>query len=199
VHTSSSLHGLALGLAAVSVLASCNTAPPAPSQSAPEAASPQAGGLRTREVAWPARGTLDRGALGALGARAAEAVRGSRVPVLLPARRELLAAAQVIAKERWTVASVRAEGATITVTASRAARVVPGVGAAQGNRDIRATRGFVSQNEGIWSAAWIENGVAYSVEVECASPDAAMCADEAFVMELANGLAYVGGAEEVAR
>jgi hypothetical protein len=163
--------------------------------------APQAAKLLVNEVAWPGPEKVDRAAARLLTLRAAESVRASRVPVLLPASVDLLAAANVIAKEHWTTASVRAPGATITVTATRAAHVVPGVGPVKGSRAIRAAQGMVTQNEGIWSAAWTENGVAYSVEVECDSPGAARCADEAFVMELASGLAFVGGmgAGEVAR
>lgn len=190
----------ALAPALVSLLAACNTSPSAPER-AGSTPAPQAAKMLVHDVVWPAPAALDRAALGALSAAARERVSSSRVPVLLPAKEEMLAVANVIAKETWTASSVRTGGVTVTVTASRAAHVVPGVGPAKGNRAIRGTHGFVSQNEGIWSAAWTENGVAYSVEVECDSPAAARCADDAYVMELANGLAYVGGAGagEVAR
>lgn len=179
----------------------CDTSPSPPEQAAPPPPAPQAAKLVVVDVAWPDPARLDRAAAGALDARAAEGVRRSRVPVLLPARRDMLAVTKVIAKEHWTVASARVPGATVTVTASRAARAVPGIERAEGRRAIRGTRGNVTQNEGIWSAAWTENGAAYSVEVECDSPGAGPCADDAFVMRLADGLVYVGGAgaEEVAR
>jgi hypothetical protein len=200
VHIPLSLHGCALPLAAVLVLSACNTSPSAPERGAPPP-SPEEAKLVVNEVVWPDAAAIDRAALGALPERAASHVRSSRVPVLLPAREALLAVASVVAKELWTSASMRAEGVTLTVTASRASHRVPGVGPTKGNRALRGTHGFVSQNEGIWSASWIENGVAYSVEVECASPEAPRCADEVFVTEVANDLAYVGGAgvEEVAR
>lgn len=198
MHTSTSTLAAAFALAAAAAsLAACDTSPPAP----PGAIPPAPAQIQIKEVTWPAEATIDRASLAALSPEARERVNASRVPVLVPPRASLLAGAKVISKETWTVASMRAEDATITITASRAARVVPGVGPAEGNRPIRGTRGFVTQNEGIWGAAWRENGVSYSVEVECASPEAARCADGAFVTELAGELTFVGGAGagEVAR
>lgn len=48
-------------------------------------------------------------------------------------------------------------------------------------------------NEGIRSASFVENGAAYTVDVECASVADARCQSDAFVVELASRLVYVGG------
>jgi len=148
------------------------------------------------DVVWPDPSTLDRAARATLAEKAAASVRASRVPVLLPAGKEWLAAAVVLSKPQWTSASMRQGDASVATTARRAAHVVPGIEPTRGNRPIRGTMGFVTQNERVWVVSWIENNVAYTTEVECAHESDVRCADDSFVIGLANGLVYVGGAFE---
>ncbi len=54
-------------------------------------------------------------------------------------------------------------------------------------------RGFVSINEGIRTASWIENGAAYSVDVECSDVRDARCQSEEFLLSIVAQLTYVGG------
>ncbi|MEZ4311552.1 MAG: hypothetical protein R3F14_26255 [Polyangiaceae bacterium] len=200
MHILFSRHAAALIAAPAFVLAACDTAPSSPPKRGAEVA-PHASELAVSEVRWPGADTVDARVVGALPEEAAARVRGSRVPVLLPPRAGWLSTVTVVTKPLWTTASMKAEGATIVVTASRAARRVEGVGPAEGNRAMRGARGFVTQNEGIWSASWSENGVAYSVEVECDAPSAEACASDALVMAVTEELAFAGGegAKEGAR
>jgi hypothetical protein len=77
--------------------------------------------------------------------------------------------------------------------------VCSGVVPQPGPHTLREHEAFVSRNEGIWNATWIEHGVAYDLGLECAPVDAPPCDDQANVEALAEGLVYVGGREEVAR
>ncbi len=147
------------------------------------------------KVTWPEAESLDREAQETLPSVAAKRVQEAPFPVLLPKRKNLLSVAGVSVKPTWLTASMRADGVTVVVTASTAARVVPGVPETKGNTALRQTLGFVTQNEGIWGASWIENGVAYSLEVECDAADNPRCKDDLFVKDLANELVFVGGTE----
>jgi hypothetical protein len=51
----------------------------------------------------------------------------------------------------------------------------------------------VTRNEGIWTASFIEHGVAYDVGIECAPVDAPPCDDQRELEALAEGLRYAGG------
>ena len=154
----------------------------------------------TSDVAWPALSEEGKAAFAALPALAQERVAASQVPVLLPPDKEWLATAGVATKPTWTTASMHADGLTVVVTASRAARVVPGVKPHEGNVKVRGDNlGFVTQNEGIRAASWHEGNVAYSVEVECAQAGDARCANGDFVLGVAQGLVFVGGGESAGK
>ena len=179
-----------LALLAALSLAACNA--PAPEPGAPHA--PEAAPLVVTDVAWPALTEEGKAAFEALPPLARERVAASQVPVLLPPRKEWLAAAGVATKPTWTTASMRADSLTIVVTASRAARVVPGVKPHEGNVKVRGeNHGFVTQNEGIWAVSWMENHIAYSVEVECDQAGDARCADGSFALGVAGDLVFAGG------
>ena len=85
------------------------------------------------------------------------------------------------------------DGATVALQGTRAAHRYEGVEPAAGNRELRATKGFVSVNEGIRTASWIENGAAYSVDVECSDHRDARCQSDDFLISVVTQLAYVGG------
>lgn len=59
--------------------------------------------------------------------------------------------------------------------------------------DMRGTRGLFTINEGITTTTWVENGAGYSVDIECSVQGDSRCADESYVLELTQGLTFVGG------
>jgi hypothetical protein len=62
---------------------------------------------------------------------------------------------------------------------------------------MRTDGGFLTRNEDIWSASWIEHGVAYSFEVECDRRVVPWCDDEAEILGRVESLVLVaakGGA-----
>ncbi|WP_437671918.1 hypothetical protein [Sorangium sp. So ce131] len=183
-------------LLAAAVAACEQTAPPSESPLAQAAALSAAAAAPPvpAHVAWPPAASLDRGALAALPKRAAHAAGTSRVPVLVPSRRELLAAPVIVAKEHWTSFWARTEEITVSITMTRLSRKVPGIPPLRGAHIVRGEPAFITANEGIWSASWVESGVSYALDVECASPEAPACASDALVREIAAELVYVGGA-----
>lgn len=144
------------------------------------------------QVAWPAASTIDARALASLGDARSQLSR-SPVPVLAPPSDLELERPTVIVEGEYYVITARNRGATISIQGTRAAHRYEGVAPHPGNTSLRSGTGFVTVNEGIRSASFIENGAAYSVDVECASNQDARCTSDAFVTELTNQLVYVGG------
>jgi len=188
---------LTLGL----LLAACQSSPETSREQTPgdmprgSGAGKRAAALEARDVAWPSRSRVDRAAVAALPDRALSALRLSPVPVLAPKAPSMLRDAVLTTGDHWSALSTREDGLTLAVQASGTAVRHEGIGPVRGNRSIRGTRGFVTQETGIWSATWIENGVAYSADLECAVAGDDRCASEAFLMELVEGLVFVGGRE----
>jgi hypothetical protein len=143
------------------------------------------------EPSWPTD-PVDEAALAALPAEAREHVARSTLPVLVVAKAELLPATVLVVEERWYAQSARLDGLTVSLHASRTAHKYPGHAPAKGNATVRGRDAFVLENEGIWSATWIEGGVAYAVDVECFARDDARCS-QAYVLELAESVRFVGG------
>ena len=160
----------------------------------PDRPVPSEGATAQAEIAWPEAAAVDRGVRDALPVAARRAVDRSPVPALVPRRAELLASATVLAREQWYAVSARGEGFTVSIHATRMGHRYPSIQPATGDRSLRGTKAFVTRNEAIWSASWRERGASYTMDVECADPGAARCADEAFLLELVEDLAYVGGA-----
>jgi hypothetical protein len=157
------------------------------------------GGERMRRtVQWPADGVRDLGAYEGFDARSQAAIDAAPVPVLVPAPAVALDQRQVMHGPEWYAFWGQRggdEGTTVTVTlqGSRMARVHPGVRPQAASHALRGQPAWVTRNEGIWSASFIEHGVAYDLGIECAPVDAPPCHDATELEALAEGLRYVGG------
>ena len=121
------------------------------------------------------------------------------MPVLVPADPGWLASVAVFTGggqeggPGWGYAlSARSGEVTLALHASRIATLLPGVGHVRGSRRVRGVDGFLSVNEGIRTASWIEHGVAYSLDLECRDPEGPACSELA-LREAVEGLVYVGG------
>ena len=148
-------------------------------------------------IAWPEASRIDERTLAALARSGSErdvraSIARSPVPVLAPKDLVLESPTLVVEGEYFALTG-RASGATIALQGTRAAHRYDGVEPAAGDRDLRATKGFVSINEGIRTGSWIENGAAYSVDVECADTHDARCQSDDFLLSVVAQLAYVGG------
>ena len=180
-------------LLTVTAVTACTQDPQRPStgEAAP-ATPPPSPTVIDKPVAWPSA-TIDEGTLAALSEPARAAVAASKVPVLLVARSSLLGAITVIAKERFTAVSTKGDGIHVSVSATRSAHRRSHLPKVKGETEVRGQPAFVTQNEAIWSASWIENGIAYVLELECASLPDPRCEDDTHLRTLIDELVYVGG------
>ncbi|HTJ83987.1 MAG TPA: hypothetical protein VL400_19845 [Polyangiaceae bacterium] len=198
------------GLAAIGSIALAAPACDGGSQVAPPSNDPGSLPARSRlvpvekavdvvRVAWPREVDVDRDVAAKLSPEARRAVGASHVPVLVPRQTGLVDRAILVVRDNFYAAAITGgdafEGVTVNVSATRVAHRYRGTPIVHGPDRVRGAReAFVTQNEGIWSATWNENGVGYVVEVECAHPsDDARCADATFVKGIADELAFVGG------
>jgi hypothetical protein len=120
-------------------------------------------------------------------------VDAAPIPVLVPADAALLELGTLIVEKSYYAFHVRAQGVTVNVQGTRPSIKIEGVPPHPGNVPLRSGRGFVTQNEGIRTTSFVENEIAYSVDVECDDSKDARCASDRYVIEMTNGLAYVGG------
>ena len=145
-------------------------------------------------MAWPGESELDRTALERLPEAARKAVSRAPVPALVPRDEAMLERAVVTTGEHFFAFSATANGINVAVHGTRAAHrydhLEPG---APGDRDLRGNLGTISRNEGIWSASWVEGGVAYTVDVECARLTDPRCANDDHIVARVDSLAFVGG------
>jgi hypothetical protein len=148
----------------------------------------------TPKVTWPRETTGDARAFAALGepVRAKELLGRSPVPVLAPTNVTFERPTFVIGAEYYALTG-RVAGATLAIQGTRAAHRYEGIAPLAGDRVLRGVRGFVSVNEGIRTMSWMENGVAYSLDVECARPSDERCSSDTFALDLVEHLAFAGG------
>lgn len=153
------------------------------------------GGERiARTVQWPRVENVDLPVRDALGSDNLAAVDVAPVPALAPANSEWLDGATVTTGEHFYALSAQLRGQTLYIQGSDQARVYPSIRGATPTEPLRSTLGFVSQNEGIWTADFIENGVAYTVELECSDAEMVACQSDVSIRDLADSLVLVGGA-----
>ena len=190
---------------AVLALGACD---PAPAPSTPSDVQPRAADdtkpVRTRGkvlggesvdriVRWPDASTRDDELRALLPEQARAVVDAAPVPILAPSDGELLASTVVTNGAHWSAWSAHADGLYVSFHASRRAKVYPHVEPAKGNADVRGVDGWLTHNEGVWVASWIEHGVAYDLELECAQLQADACQSTDAVAALAESLTFIGG------
>jgi len=193
-----------LGLAACeSRTPSLEEAPPPDPQAAAEAAPvefaatppreapPKVAPTDVRTPEWPAE--RDEFARSRLTDAARVEVDRSPLPALVVAETKLLASTVVTTGPHWYSATSRDGGLTTTLHGTRLAHQHAHIPPASGRSAVRGRPAFVTENEGIVSAAWVEGGVAYALDVECRDRDDARCHGEGFVVGLASRLVFVGG------
>lgn len=193
------LYALAIvtaGAAAMACNSNASVTSPSRSEEGPTATTTA---MLKPAITWPASSAVDERALASLvtaSARDAEVrakVSRSPVPVLAPKELRFESSSLVVEGEYFALTG-RVAGAMIVVQGTRAAHRHEELPALPGNRDLRGTRGMVSMNEGVRTASWLENGAAYTVDVECSDASDARCQSESFVLSVAGQLTFVGGA-----
>lgn len=156
------------------------------------------GGERVeRVVQWPTS-PPDARARAGLQAATLAAIERSPVPVLTPGTggwdEPMIASPRGRKGPGFGYAlSTHAGGRTLSLHGSRVATLIPGIGRHAGPERLRGTDGFITDNDGVKSATWIEHGVAYALDVECEDRRARGCDVPALRAEV-EALVYVGGA-----
>lgn len=164
-------------------------------------------GCGRAEVAEPSSVALDEVApatetavapdrLASLGPDARAAALEARLPVLLPADEELLATAVVTSGPHFVAWGADGDGVHVSLHGTDYQWVIGDAPPEPPTDSVRSRRAYVTQNEGIQMASWIEDGVAWALDVECDAVERdARCASDTYVRELAESLARA----EVAR
>jgi hypothetical protein len=140
---------------------------------------------------------LDSSVRALLSASSRAEADASPVPILVPRDPELARAAQVTQGPRWGAASIRAGELTISIHATNLEHPPDPDDPPQPVAYPHVVRGepaSLLRNEEIVSVGWVEDGVAYALEVECfdALTDV-RCTEDAYVLALAARLVRVGG------
>lgn len=161
----------------------------APAQAEPARTAPQAGTPQ-----WPRADTIDTAARSTLPPAAAGRLQESPVPVLVPSDSRLLQRAEAVVMPNQYTLTAKMDDATVSIQASPA----PAAGRAERTTTIPRTQVgsravFFTENEAIRVATWIENGVAYSAEIECAKADDPKCRDDTYLRSMVEKLVFVGG------
>lgn len=150
-------------------------------------------------VVWPAREAIATSVVAKMSPDALDAVSRAALPVLMPRQGSFAEKAKVITKPAWVAVSTRPtgedDGLTISISATKLVHRVPGVDPARATSSVRDGKpAWITQNEGIWSVTWDENGVSYVVDMECSRPgEDARCANQDRVVALVEDLVFVGG------
>lgn len=170
-------------------------APTAPQALAPQAPAPQGVTSPSPTAAPTVSAARARALLDVMRPSSRAAMAATTVPLLLPDDLGIAATAMVTSGERWVAASIAQGDHTIAIHATREAMSLP-PGDRPAHRDrLRGVPATVSSNEGVRVATWMEDGVAYMVDVECSRPsEDPRCTQESFVRALVSGLVRVEGA-----
>lgn len=151
-------------------------------------------------VQWPAASTTHQAARLSLSSDCTRApaevdalLARAPVPVLAPQRLVLQKPTLSVGREYYALAG-RDQGVTLHTQGTRAATRHADIAPIAGTTSLRGTKGLVTVNEGIRTAAWLENSVAYSVDVECSNAGDPRCQDDTYLLEFVNQLVFVGGA-----
>lgn len=114
-------------------------------------------------------------------------------PVLLPPAESPYFGGTLVVRPVFWAYSAANGPVSLAIEASTKARVYPEIRPKTPPDRVRGVPAWITENEGIVSISWIEHGIAYSLDVECADPRKALCQDEDLARSIANSLVPVGG------
>lgn len=144
------------------------------------------------EVRWPAESEVDRGLIARLSPELRAQVESAPVPVLLPPALDY-GRAKMTVEPAYYALSAPDDGVTIALQATKRGHHWDDVAPATGSHRLRGVGAFISKNEEIRTASWIENGVAYVLDVECERRLDLRCADDRYTVALIESLRFAGG------
>jgi len=129
-----------------------------------------------------------------LSEEAQRTVAAAPVPVLAPAEPALLRSTKAVTGPGYYALSAREQGVTVSIQGSPVGGEqhltveVQAAGTIVGDRRV-----FTTVNEGIRTATWVENGVAYSVDVECEKRADSRCESDKYLTDIVGKMKWVGG------
>lgn len=159
-----------------------------------DTSSPQAVNKPAEQVTAPVAVQANQTALAVMTQEAQAQIASAPVLVLAPSDPAILTQATVTTGNGYYSLSAQLDGVSVVVQGSPIPPGAVTVATAPvssnriGNRQV-----FTTLNEGIRSATWIDAGVAYSMDIECAKPSDERCSSEAYVFTLVNSLTALGG------
>ena len=155
----------------------------------PEVAFFIAAAACARDVPSATVGHRDQALIDRLPAAMRARVDEASVVVLLP-REISLERAHLVTEKTYSALSVPLPGLTVSLHSARIAHRYDGVDAASAGaaRPMRGTVGYTTVNEGIRTATWIDGGIAHALDLECADPTDARCADDTLLLDLVESL-----------
>jgi hypothetical protein len=171
----------------------CHGNPETPSAPKALESQPPQSTIQIQTIHWPTADRIDHAVLERLPEAARRRTAQSTLPVLVPRDPALLAHATIMTEEYYFAFSSRADGISIAIQGTRLAHQYESIPKITGDRTVRGVKGFVTVNEGVREASWIENGASYTLDVECTAAEDERCSDDRFVLQTAQDLAFVGG------
>ncbi len=184
------------------MLSGCRDRAPAPSASSSSLSSSSPppvvtdARLHTADVTWPKADRLDRAALAALPAPMAQNVARAPVPVMVPKNEAMLLRATVVSEPLFYAFFASNDGVNVSLQGTRGAYGRDDGTPSERPDVVRGKPAVVSETDQIWTASWVENGVAYALSVECGQAGDRRCGSKDYVVEVADALAYIGGRPE---
>lgn len=187
---------VSLALAAIVLATACEQQATPRSSNATAPAAPALTAEQPSSVRWPQAARINSAARSALSQDALSVLQESPVPVLLPGEPELLRSGRAgVTSDRYTF-SAQQDTMTVYLQASQAPAPQPSgpISGLEVRRTPAAGRDVLfTEAEGMRMATWVENGVSYLAEVECASAADARCRDDAYLLTVIEKLVFVGG------
>lgn len=187
---------VSVALTAIVLVTACERQATPRSSNATAPAAPALAAEQPAGVRWPQAAGINSAARSALSRDALAALQESPVPVLVPGEPDLLRSARAgVTSDRYTF-TTQQDALTVYLQASQAPAPQPSgrISGLQVPRKRAAGRDVLfTEAEGMRMATWVENGVSYLVEVECASAADARCRDDAYLLTVIEKLVFVGG------
>lgn len=145
-----------------------------------------------RRASWPAPQAISASTRARFTAESLARIDRAPLPVLAPPD-VAPDHTTVTVGPHWYAISTHVDGVTLRVEGSAKARTYPHVEPVPPSHPMREAGGFLGNNEGIWTASFVEGGIAYAFEMECDRSDDPRCADETDTSARIEALVHVGG------
>lgn len=166
-------------------------APPKPPRTSPSDASSRAERPRVPRADPPEPDGIEEAARAKLPEDARAEILRAGVPVLVVNEARLLAGTTIATGPSWVEATIRDGACTIAIHATRLSRPLTGDPPSDLSATVRGRPAFLTSRDGLVAASWVEDGVAYALDLTCADRFDARCRTDAHLLDLAAQLVVV--------